>query len=130
MKNNFIAYKGDKFEIEWYFDSRGRSDSRDYFLETYQLIAKRSSFIYCGTLETRVKSLISRNFAMRKIKYAIKPAPDRFLCFFFEGSKIIVTNAYEKKTKKMPPREKEKALKARADYIQRCNKETYYDEKN
>lgn len=25
--------------------------------------------------------------------YAFKPTPDRFFCFFFEGSKIIVTNA-------------------------------------
>jgi len=58
--------------------------------------------------------------------YALKTSPDRFLCFFFEGSKVIVTNAYEKKTAKMPPSEKEKSLKAKEDYIKRYKGETYY----
>ncbi|MFT5366072.1 MAG: hypothetical protein ACI8V2_001014 [Candidatus Latescibacterota bacterium] len=26
--------------------------------------------------------------------YAFKPQPDRFLCFFFSGKKILVTNAF------------------------------------
>jgi hypothetical protein len=36
---------------------------------------------------------------------------------------------YEKKSDKMPPREKEQALKAQDDYIKRCKKGIYYDEK-
>ncbi len=130
MKNNFIAYKGDKFEIEWYFDSRGRSDSRDYF-RNLSVDRQKKFFYLLRHLGDKGKIFNIEKFRHEEDQiYAIKPAPDRFLCFFFEGSKIIVTNAYEKKTKKMPPREKEKALKARADYIQRCNKETYYDEKD
>ena len=35
--------------------------------------------------------------------YAFKPHPDRYLCFFFTGKKIIVTNAYHKKSDKLPP---------------------------
>lgn len=31
--------------------------------------------------------------------YAFKPQPDRYLCFFFQGKKIIVTNAFIKKLK-------------------------------
>ena len=59
--------------------------------------------------------------------YAIKPAPDRFLCFFYHDSKMIVTNAYEKKTDKMPIREKDRAIKAREDYIKRSKEEKYYE---
>jgi phage-related protein len=59
--------------------------------------------------------------------YAFKPSPDRFLCFFFTGSKIIITNAYEKKTQKMPVREKERALKYREDYIKRVKGGNYYE---
>ncbi len=62
--------------------------------------------------------------------YAIKLITDSFLCFFYDGAKIIVTNAYEKKFDKMPASEKQKALKAKDDYIMRCKKGTYYDEKN
>lgn len=56
-----------------------------------------------------------------------KPSPDRFLCFFVKGSKIIVTNAFEKKTDKLPPKEKSKALNYRFDYIERVKGGIYYD---
>lgn len=39
--------------------------------------------------------------------YAFKPQPDRYLCFFFKGKKIVVTNAFCKKTQKLPMNEKE-----------------------
>lgn len=58
--------------------------------------------------------------------YVFKVSPDRFFCFFSDGSKIIVTNAYEKKSSKMPMREKEKALKIKAEYIRRCKQGDYY----
>jgi hypothetical protein len=45
--------------------------------------------------------------------YTFKPQPDRFLCFFYEGRKIIVTNAFRKKQPKLPILEKENALKTR-----------------
>lgn len=59
--------------------------------------------------------------------YAIKASADRFLCFFFDGSKLIITNAYEKKTAKMPQKEKQRALKAKADYTKRFKDGNYYD---
>jgi len=62
--------------------------------------------------------------------YALKPQPDRFLCFFYQGSKVIVTNAFVKKQNKLPDREKHKALKAREDYIKRVLGGHYYEEKN
>ena len=58
--------------------------------------------------------------------YAFKPKPDRFFCFFFTGSKIIVTNAYEKKSDKMSPSEKAKAQRCYSDYEYRVKKGTYY----
>ncbi|MFM6247534.1 MAG: type II toxin-antitoxin system RelE/ParE family toxin [Dolichospermum sp.] len=30
----------------------------------------------------------------------------RFLCFFFTGKKIIITNAFQKKTQKLPKNQK------------------------
>ena len=59
--------------------------------------------------------------------YAIKASQDRFLCFFFDGTKIIITNAFKKKSNKMPKTEKEKALKAKKSYEQRCKEGTYYE---
>ena len=59
--------------------------------------------------------------------YAFKPQPDRFLCFFYEGQKVVVTNAFRKKQQKLPKNEKEKALKIRDNYITRTKAGEYYD---
>lgn len=130
MKKKFIAYSGDYFTIEWYFDGRERCHALDYFEDLTE--GRKDKLFYLFRQFGDMGKIYSpEKFRYEGDKiYAFKPAPDRFLCFFFEGSKIVVTNAYEKKTDKMPPREKQKALKAMADYIERCKKGTYYDKKN
>ena len=45
----------------------------------------------------------------------------RVLYFFVKGNKIILTNGFIKKTSKTPIREKELAIKYRADYLRRFN---------
>jgi hypothetical protein len=60
--------------------------------------------------------------------YAFKPKPDRFLCFFFKGNKIIITNAFEKREDKLPKTEKERALQAKESYYKRVLKGEYYEE--
>lgn len=59
--------------------------------------------------------------------YAFKPKPDRFLCFFFSGKKIIITNAFEKKQDKLSTTEKKRALIHQADYKTRIEKGEYYE---
>lgn len=59
--------------------------------------------------------------------YAFKPKPDRFLCFFYSGKKIIITNAFEKKQDKLSPNEKKKALVFQKDYKVRLAEGTYYE---
>ena len=51
--------------------------------------------------------------------YAFKPQPDRYLCFFKKGKKIIVTNAYRKTSDKIPKSEKQLAINNRTDYLSR-----------
>ena len=60
--------------------------------------------------------------------YAFKPKPHRFLCFFFEGGKIIITNAFEKRQDKLPQREKTMALDAREEYKERIKRGIYYED--
>lgn len=49
-----------------------------------------------------------------------------YVCFY-EGQKIVVTNAFRKKQQKLPKNEKEKALKIRDIYITRTKTDEYYD---
>jgi len=60
--------------------------------------------------------------------YAFKPKPHRFLAFFFTGGKVIITNAFAKKSDKLPPGEKDRALRCMQDYEQRVKAGSYYAE--
>ena len=120
-------YKGSAFTIEWYIDERGHSEAFEYFESL--------------TMERQVKLLklvrlmgeVGKIFDKTRFRnegdqiYAFKPQPDRFLCFFFVGKKIIVTNGFEKKSQKIPQVEKNRALRAKADYEARNTNGTYYE---
>jgi len=130
MPKEYIAMQGDCFTIEWYYDSKGKIPALEYFegLSNDQKDALEYMFrVMAFTGQIRNKEKFRHEGDQI---YAFKPKPDRFLCFFYKCGKIIVTNAFEKKTDKLPPREKDKALKAEADNIKRCKEGTYYDEKN
>ena len=127
MIKRFLAHQGNKVSIEWYFDKRGKSPAFEYFKDLSPDRKKKLIHLFY------LLGDIGRIFNKEKFRYeddqifAIKSSPDRFSCFFFEGSKVIVTNAYEKKASKMPPREKQKALKAKENYKKRCKLGTYYE---
>ena len=127
MSKEFIAYQGKKFTIEWYFDEREKSASSEYF-ESLPPRRKIKILHLFRLLGDTGKILNIQKFRYEGDQiYAFKLSPDRFLCFFFEKSKVVVTNAYEKKTTKMPAREKQRASKAKDDYLKRYKGGVYYD---
>lgn len=123
----YVAYEGNHFTIEWYFDTHYQSQALDYYqalsdddrikvLKLFKLMGD------VGEIKNKTKFMNEGD----KI-YAFKPQPDRFLCFFCEDQKIIVTNAFRKKQQKLPKNEKEKALRIRNNYITRLKAGKYYD---
>ena len=120
-------YRGSAFTIEWYCDDRGISPARDY----YEMLPmeRRAKFLKL----VRLMGEIGRIFDTAKFRsegdqiFAFKPQPDRFLCFFFTGRKIIVTHAFHKKSRKLPHGEKDRALRAKRDFEERVKKGTYYE---
>ncbi|MFC1841690.1 type II toxin-antitoxin system RelE/ParE family toxin [Candidatus Dependentiae bacterium] len=127
MIKKFLAHKGSKFAIEWYFNKQGKSTAFEYFKKLSPSRKKKLIHLLF------VLGDVGKMFNKEKFRYegdqiyAIKTSPDRFLCFFFEGAKIIITNAYEKKSAKMPKREKLKSLNAKKGYKERCNGGVYYE---
>lgn len=126
-QQEIIAFKGSKFTIEWYFDQKGKSHSLDYFdqLNDDEQIKLLNLFELFGNLG-EIKNKTKFRYEDDKI-YAFKPQPHRFLCFFFKGNKVIVTNAFHKKTDKLPVREKDKAVKYKEDYEERVKRGDYYE---
>ncbi len=123
----FVAYRGKKFTIEWYYNQKNESQPLEFF--------NSLSFTDQQRFFHLVKRMGDFGFISDKTKYrneddgiyAFKPQPNRFLSFFYEGGKIIITNAFVKKTQKLRKQDKECALTARSDYINRVREGTYYD---
>jgi len=127
VKNKFLIHKGEKITLEWYFDKNGKSKVRKSFMELTLNSKKKLTYIFLQ-LGKMGKLFNKEKFRNEGDKiYAIKASQDRFLCFFFDGTKIIITNSYKKKSNKLPRNEKDKALKAKKDYEQRFKEGTYYE---
>lgn len=121
-----VIYIGPEFTIEWYFNDQGKSSAQKYYKELS--VARQDKFMNLVKLmaqQGEIQNTTKFNYEHDGI-YAFKPQPDRFFCFFFTGSKIIITNAYEKKSDKMSPSEKAKAQRYYSDYEYRVKKGTYY----
>jgi phage-related protein len=122
-----IAYSGQAFTIEWYYDQRGRSEALEYF-ELLSEERQDALLVLLKRMGDAGKIFDITKFRSEGDKiYAFKPQPDRFLCFFFAGRRIIITNAFAKKSQKLPSGEKERALKAKASYELRVKGKVYYE---
>jgi hypothetical protein len=127
MQKKFIAYKGSEYTIEWYFNDKSKSEAFTYF-ESLSDDHKKKFVHLLMMLGNSGKIFNQEKFRYEGDQlYVFKSSSDRFFCFFFDGAKVIITNAYEKKSAKMPIKEKDKALKAKDNYINRVKKGTYYD---
>ncbi len=127
VENDYLAYDGDFYRIEFYYDKKGISQSKDYVQEKLQEHDIRK-FVQLLMMMGDLGQIRNREkFRNEGDKiYAFKPQPHRFLCFFFEGRRIIITNAFMKKQQKLPSGEKEKAMKCMQDYHDRVKKGNYY----
>lgn len=129
MKNN-LAFKGIKYAIEWFFDDKGYSQALEYFEQSPENKQDKILALF------QFMATMGKIWDITKFRnegdgiYTFKASQDRYLCFFFKQGKIIITNAYTKKSQKMPPKEKEKALVAYKNYVKRVQKGTYYEEEN
>jgi len=101
-----IIYSGPKFSIEWYYDKNGNSAAYDYFEKSTEKMQDKFLILVKKIGETG-KILDKTKFRYEGDGiYAFKPQPDRYLSFFTDGKKIIVTNGFVKKTDKLPKNEK------------------------
>ena len=59
--------------------------------------------------------------------FEFKPVNHRFFSFFYKGRKIIITNAYMKKSQKVSKGELEKARNMKKTYADRIKGGIYYE---
>lgn len=126
----WIAYEGEEFIIEWYFDKKGHSQALEFFKQQPKE-KQRKLLNLLRLLGDHGKIFDQTKFRNEEDGiYAFKPQPDRYLCFFIKGKKVIITNAFTKKTQKLPNGEKDQALKKRDNFEERMKEGTYYEEES
>lgn len=122
-----LLYQGQAFSIEWYCNERGDCPAREY----YEGLSDDRRIKFLKLI--RLMGDIGKIFDIAKFRnegdqiFAFKSQPDRYLCFFVTGKKIIITNGFEKKSQKLPSGEKLRALKAKEDFELRVKNGTYYE---
>ena len=124
---NCTAYEGEKFIIEWFYDERGYSQSFEYYEELSDTQQRKLLMLFnrigdFGKINDKTKFRYEGDDI-----FAFKPTPDRFLSFFVKGSRIIVSHAFKKKSDKLPPKEKVKAVEYRKNYLKRNKENRYYE---
>ena len=119
LPREIIAYEGTKLTIEWYYDDSGYSQAFEYAEALDDADRKKLAalLMVIGDIG-QLRNLQKFRYEGDKI-YAFKPKPHRFLAFFFAGGKVIITNAFVKKSDKLPPGEKDRTLKCMKDYEHR-----------
>lgn len=128
-KESALAIEGKKLRIEWYYDEEGKSQAREYYKASHSIQKDKLNNLF-ETLANTGMIRGENHFRSEKDGiYAFKPQPDRYLCFFDEKSKVIVTNAFEKRKDKMSEHEKLLAQKAMFDYHKRNNVKKSYSKK-
>ena len=126
---DYVIYQGEKFQVEFYFTGKGEMPAKEYFDAAERRIqAKLLVLVKCiadngGLFDETKFRLVDR----REKIFEFKPKEERFFNFFYEGGKIIITNAYRKKTQKVDQRELHKAIKIKMDYEFRSKGGVYYE---
>ena len=126
-RTDCIAYEGPVYTVEWYYDETGKSQALEY-LGSMPPDLQRKLFYLIKRIADNGKINDITKFRNEGDKiYAFKPQPDRFLSFFVKDKTIIITNAFRKKSDKLPENEKIKAQKSMKDYLKRNLEGKYYD---
>jgi len=99
-KEKYIFYQGEKFQVEFYFTETGGMPAKEYL--------EKESLGVQVKLAALVKYIADHGRLFNKTKFRkvdskdnifeFKPMDHRFFSFFCKGEKIIITNAYMKKT--------------------------------
>lgn len=137
VEAEYLVYVGAFFQIEFYFDREGNipiwtdfvalseKDQVAFMVRVEKLANSRPGIIH-------PKAIFNLENDIDKI-WAIKFGNNRFCSFFYEGGKIIITNAYKKQSQQNRNKEVNqinKASKMKRIYEIRIKEKSYYPKKD
>ena len=125
----YVFYRGGKFQVEFYFNDKGELPAKEYFdAADRQVKIKLLALVKYMAEEGRLFDEGKFRIVDKHEKvYEFKPLAERFFNFFYEGKKIVLTNAYRKKGQKVDKRELIRAISLKRDYELRVKGGVYYE---
>ena len=129
LQEEYIFYRGERFQVEFYFTQRGEMPAKEYYDESDHY-TKVKLYTLVRYMAENGRLFDERRFRLvdKKEKiYEFKPNDERFFNFFWESKRIIITNAYPKKGQKIDRRELERAINSKRDYEFRVKGGIYYE---
>lgn len=126
-KNDYIFHEGEKYQVEFYFTGKGEMPAMEYFDSSDEKVRRKLvALVMWMAQEGRIfDKTLYRIVSWKDKIYEFKPYKDRY--FNFSDRRIIITNAYRKKTQKVDKKELSKAINIKKDYTRRVKEESYYD---
>ncbi|MGE0267344.1 MAG: type II toxin-antitoxin system RelE/ParE family toxin [Candidatus Omnitrophota bacterium] len=126
---DYILYTGEKFQVEFYFTEKGELPAKEYFDSSeYQVKIKLLALVkYMAEYAKLFDESKFRLVDPKEKIYEFKPKDERFFNFFCADHRIIITNAYRKKGRKVNPGELRKAIRFKKDYESRIKESGYYE---
>ena len=103
IKEDYIFYQGEKYRVEFYFNEKNELPAKKYLeSSSYQVQLKLLALVKYIAENGKLFDINKFRQVDKKEKiYEFKPRAERFFNFFYEGKKIIITNAYRKKGQKV-----------------------------
>ncbi len=128
-QEEYVFYQGAKFQVEFFFSEKGRLPAKEYFDSSESRVQiKLHALVKLMAEEGRLFDERKFRSVDKKEKiYEFKPMADRYFNFFYEGKKIIITNAYRKQGQKVDSRELARAVTMKRDYESRVKGGAYYE---
>ena len=116
---SFLVYKGDHHSIYFHAETKSSSKVKEYYKQCDDVT--RASLLYLAKRMGDVGHIYDETkFRIEDKKnklYAFKPKKNRFFCFFFKDKEIIITSAYRKRKQKLDPKELNKAVTIKNQYL-------------
>jgi hypothetical protein len=106
--NEFTAYKGEKFTIEWYFDENGKSDVLNYFEKLPDSLKIKTLVLFkrfadVGEIKDKTKFNFAYNYGLPQ-RFGTSP------CLVFDTFRFVTSIAEQSRAKSFGHAERRQAL--------------------
>ena len=99
----YVLYRGRKYQVEFYYTKSAKMPAKEFFdCAEYRIQLKLLALVKYIAEHGKLYDISKFRQVDKKYQiYEFKPLNERYFSFFYKGKRIILTNAYQKRTQKL-----------------------------